>query len=428
MSKKVNPVTNPDNELCKQVLTEWEKGRTYVSDLDDLYEDLYRMLRGERPIKNYDWQSNIVINKVFQVIWTSIPYLAQKIFGATPLMGVRSYDKKGAWQREQILEFWHTMQGGKDSPHVSYFLVATAMLLRGLLNGVSFMKKTWHQKLLTKSVEEQVAVPMEMDEAGNETRTDLNKRTKSKTFPIEDFPYNQVVNNRDIVFDWDLQPGQSIKKGRFVIHRIMTDLDALYNSKIKYVNLDQLDPTMNTQSSELREDRSDLSSMDGLDQVPDSDFYTDVEIYERVGKFPVYNKKVNGEWIPCFDKEDIYTKKASMKDMIITIARGEGKEKNSVKIRFEKNPYEEINYIDLHVYFDAERWQSMGMAESIKDMQVAINDNINAMFDEIWQNLMPPVIVNKFSLWDWDTMQYAPQQRWLVGGQSRRIYYVQGRV
>jgi len=58
----------------------------------------------------------------------------------------------------------------------------------------------------------------------------------------------------------------------------------------------------------------------------------------------------------------------------------------------------------------------MGMIEPVKDVQTALNDNINAAFDKIWQELMPPAVVNKFALWDWDTMQYAPQQRWLVGG------------
>jgi len=85
-------------------------------------------------------------------------------------------------------------------------------------------------------------------------------------------------------------------------------------------------------------------------------------------------------------------------------------------IRFDKNPYGFKTYIDIPIYLDPERWQAMGMIEPIKDVQTAINDNINAMFDEINANLMPPVIVNKFALWDWDTMQYAPQQKWLVGG------------
>ena len=56
-----------ETKLANQIWDEWQQGRNYVSDLDDMYEDLYRMLRGERPEKNYDWQSNVVINKVFQV-------------------------------------------------------------------------------------------------------------------------------------------------------------------------------------------------------------------------------------------------------------------------------------------------------------------------------------------------------------------------
>ena len=108
-------ITDWETLLCDQVLTEWSKGRQHVDDLDDLFDDIYSMIRGERPQKNYDWQSNIQINKVFQIVWTAVPYLCQKIFGANPIMGVTSFDKKGAWQREKILEFWHTLQGGENS-------------------------------------------------------------------------------------------------------------------------------------------------------------------------------------------------------------------------------------------------------------------------------------------------------------------------
>jgi hypothetical protein len=56
------------------------------------------------------------------------------------------------------------------------------------------------------------------------------------------------------------------------------------------------------------------------------------------------------------------------------------------------------------------------MVEPAKDTIIAMNDIFNGVLDEMWANLMPPVIVNKHALWDWDTMIYAPQQRWLVGG------------
>ena len=59
--------------LANHVMGEWDKGKQFVTSLDTLYDDLYDMMRGERPQKNYDWQSNIVINKVFQVVWTAIP-------------------------------------------------------------------------------------------------------------------------------------------------------------------------------------------------------------------------------------------------------------------------------------------------------------------------------------------------------------------
>uniref|UniRef100_A0A6M3INH1 Portal protein n=1 Tax=viral metagenome TaxID=1070528 RepID=A0A6M3INH1_9ZZZZ len=421
-AKKKTSLLNWEEQMCKQIEDEWTKGQTYVSDLNDLFDDLYAMLRGERPTKNYDWQSNVVINKVFQVVWTSVPYICQKIFGATPVIGVKSYDKKGAWQREEILEFWNTMQASPEAKHTPYFLIVVMLTLRAILNGVGIMKKSWHQKLESEENTTQIAVPMEMDEEGNETRVEPHEVTENITTPIEDWPENTIINNRDIVFDWMLKPGQSIRHGRFVTHREMVDLASLYDAGI-YMNLDKIDPNADTTSSELRQDHSDLNSRDGQDTPPGSDIYADVEIKERVGNVPV--KMTKDGYVPVFDKEEIYgAEDVEMVNMIVTEAICGTGEKKYVLIRFEENPYGCINYVDTHLFFDPERFQSMGLVEPMKDLQTCVNDNINAMFDEIWQNLMPPVVVNKFALWDWDTMQYAPQQRWLVGGEpSKSIYF-----
>ena len=411
---KSTPVVDWETELSNRVLDEWSKGRTYVSDLDDLYEDLYKMLRGERPEKNYDWQSNIVINKVFQVIWTAIPYLTQKIFGANPIVGVDSPDKDGAWQRESILQFWHTFQPASNAKHTPFFVVMTMWMLRALLNGVGIVKKSWHQKLKTETKEEQITVPMTMDDAGNEIDVEPHTVKRKTTIPIEDWPYNRVVNNKDVVIDWMLQPGQSARQGRFIIERNLVDLDSLYSSKINYINLDKLSPHNKAAGSETQQEHAELKDKDGQGDIPESDFYSEVEIYERQGKLPVY--KEDGGWVACFDKDKMFEKGVFYREMICTIAKFAGDEKGNVLIRFKPNPAGEMTYVDMHIYFDPERWQSIGMVEPFKDVQTALNDNINAMFDEIWQNLMPPVVVDKFALWDWDTMQYAPQQRWLVGG------------
>lgn len=388
-------------------MEEWDKATEYTSDLDDLYEVLYKMLRGERPEKQYDWQSNIVINKVFQVIWTAIPYLMQKIFGADPIIGIGSFDKKGAWQREKLLQFWYTMNHRKCQP---FYTTVVSVLLRGLLNGTALVKKTWYQELKTKEVEEQVEVPMVMDEAGNEIETEPHNTKKKISIPIYDFPKNEVVNNKDVRFDWMLQPGQRVSDGRFVTHRVITDIQTLKDAKL-YENIDGITPS----GGKLEEDHADLKSMDGQDSVPKSDFYTDIEIYERVGLLPV--KKVDGGWE--------YDEDGEMKQMVATIALASSEDdENKYKlIRFKPNKYNEINYIDVQIYLDPERWQSIGVVEPFKDIQTALNDNMNAMFDEIWQNLMPPVVVDKHGMWDWDTMIYAPQQKWLTGGSPRESLY-----
>ena len=412
--KDASTLTTWEDDVCDQILDEWEKGRSYCSDLDDLYEDIYRMIRGERPEKNYDWQSNLTINKVFQVVWTAVPYITQKIFGASPLMGLKSPDQDGAFDREQLLEFWHTLQPGDSSNHNSFFIVMTMWILRSLLNGVGVVKKTWHQKLKTESRNVDTIIPMDIDEAGNNIDVEPHSYSQNFTYPVEDWPYNTVVNNKDIVSDWLLQPGESIRKGRFITDRSVVDFNSLTESDIDYFNLDLIDISLKSSDTTEEQDHNDLRGMDDQGSRPASDIYTDVEIYERQGLFPV--KKVGKEWELVKDKEDAQEDDVVVKEMVATMVKGRGERSNNILIRFEENPYGEKTYIDLHIYLDSERWQSMGMVEPIKDIQTAINDNINAMFDEIWQNLMPPVIVDMYRQWDWDTMQYAPQQRWMVAG------------
>lgn len=409
-----------ETQLCQMVMDEWNKGYQYNSNLNDLYDDIYSMIRGERPEKNYDWQSNVVINKVFQVVWTAIPYLTNKIFSANPIIGIESFDDGGAWDRERLLQFWNTMQTNIGQAHTDYFLIMVMWLLRGLLNGVGICKKTWYQQLKTYSEEITEQVPTATDESGAITEKREVKRRVSRTIPIADWPKNEIINNKDIVTDWLLQPGQSIRQGRFVIHRSMTDLDALYSSKINYMNLDEIERTASSLSAKIREDHDENKSKDGQESPPESDIYTDVEIYERVGKFLVH--KVDGEWRPYVHKEDIEDRPVE-KHMICTVALIGGESGTRHLIRFAPNPYNEINYIDMHIYFDEERWNSIGMIEPIKDIQTAINDNINAIFDETWQNLMSPAVFNKFAMWDWDTVQYAPGQKWMMAGDPRASVY-----
>jgi len=411
-----NSLIDWQEQLCRLVMAEWDKSYDYSSDLDDMYEDLYLMLRGERPNKRYDWQSDVSLSKVFQIVWTAIPYLTQKIFGADPVIGISSFDKKGAWERETILNFWYTMQPGNVN-HSPYFLVVVGWLLRATLNGMGIIKKTWHQELKRTTVEQQVAVPMQIDEMGNETEVEPHMVKRTVSVPREDWPHNEVMPTKDVRGDWELQPGDSIRKGRFITHRSIVDLGSLYDSGL-YFNLDKLNPSKSVSGSKLNQDHSDLKGEDDQENPPDSDFYTDVEIYERQGILRVYKKKdADGYNVPCFNKEESYDSDEIVTlEMVTTLARQSGGEGGDVLIRHEVNPYGEKGYVDIQLYLDPERWQATGMVEPVKDLIDAQTDNMNAMFDEIWQNLMPPVIVDKHALWDWDTMVYAPQQRWLVAG------------
>jgi len=392
-----------EEQLCIHIENEWEKGAQYCSELNQLYDDIYDLIRGERPERDYDWMSNKTLNKAFQVVWTAIPYLMQKIFGSSPVIGVKSSDKQGAIDRQKILEFWHTMQPALDKDHVDYYLVCVMWLLRSLLNGVGYMKKTWHQKLKTITQETPTEIPTELDETGQITGTVPHIKKKSQQIPVEDWPHNKVLNNKDVVVDWNLSPGQSIRQGRFIIHRENIDLDALDRTGL-YDNLDDFDRL--SISTDIQEEHSVNKSKDGQGEPPVSDIYTEIEAYERVGLLPVKKTDDGWEFVPNqSDEKDVV-----QKHMIAVMGKcGDTKK----LIRFVPNPYGLMNYIDMHIYYDEERWQSVGLVEPIFDTITMMNDNINAVFDEIWKNLFPVTIMNKASLWDMDTIKRAPGHMWM---------------
>uniref|UniRef100_A0A6M3KF23 Portal protein n=2 Tax=viral metagenome TaxID=1070528 RepID=A0A6M3KF23_9ZZZZ len=383
---------DPDDwksKIASQIIHEWDQGKTYTSSLNDLYEDLYLMMRGKRPKKNYDWQSDITLRKAFQIIWKMISYVSQKVYGASPVIGVSGFNKKGCWQRETLLETW--MEEDR------YFLVLVQGLLRLGLNGVVIGKKNWKQKL--------VEVPGQNGQKGK--------------FPVDDRPEDIILNNKDVVVDWLLKPGQSIKDGRFIIHREVTDLMNLYNSKIKYMDLEDLENSTADKTDDA-EDHARLRAEDGQSQIPESDMYSEVEIYERQGLWPV--KVTKKELMPIFDRDEIYSEGTQWKQMLCTVA---GHQRPKL-IRWEENPYGEMNYWDGHLYIDAERWQSQGVVEPAKDVFIAQDDNVNAMFDEIWRNLFPPTMVNKFNVQEWDQIKWAPSQIWPIAGNPSDSVVVTG--
>jgi len=400
--KKKGNVIDWEEQLCLHIENEWDKGAQYCSELNQLYDDIYDLIRGERPERDYDWMSNKTLNKAFQVIWTAIPYLMQKIFGSSPIVGVKSHQKEGAVDRQKILEFWHTMQPAIDKDYTDYYLVCVMWLLRSLLNGVGYMKKTWHQKLKTVTQEMPVNIPNELDETGNITGTTPHTKKTSQQIPVEDWPHNRILNNKDVVVDWNLKPGQSIRQGRFITHRENIDLDALERTGL-YDKLDEFD--RNQVSTDINKEHSVNKSKDGQGDTPVSDIYTEIEAYERVGLLPV--RKTDDGWEFVSDKNDTNVVQKQM-----TAVMGKCGDVKKL-IRFVPNPYGLMNYIDMHIYFDEERWQSVGLVEPIFDSITMMNDNINAVFDETWKNLMPITIMNKASLWDMDTIKRAPGHMWM---------------
>ncbi|MGY5852139.1 MAG: hypothetical protein RTU92_01075 [Candidatus Thorarchaeota archaeon] len=382
--------------LCKFVITEWDKGQSFTSDLNELYDDLYEMLRGGRPNKTYDWQSDLSLRKAFQVVWTMISYVSQKIWGAEPVIGVEGFNKKGCWQREMLLQTWMAQD--------KYFLTLVHGLLRLGLNGVVIVKKGWKQVLQSREQERTIPV---WDSEGQMVYRNENVRY---TIPLKDHPEDTVLNNKNVVVDWMLRPGQMITEGRFIIHRETVDIASLYASPINYMNLDDV-PHGTLQSTDEHADKPSVRQQDDPDSPPESDIYAETEIFERQGVFPVKVKK-NGDVIPLFDKKDIYKEDTEWRHMIVTIAD----KKNPVLVRWEDNPYGEMGYVSGHMYLDPERWQSQGIVEPAKDVFGAMDDNLNASFDEIWKNLMPPVIFNKHMVQDWDTIKWAPGQKWMMQG------------
>jgi hypothetical protein len=387
-NKSVDP-ESWEQKVCKQVIDEWDKGKTYTSSLNEMYEDLYLMMRGKRPKKKYDWQSDITLRKAFQVVWKMVSYVSQKIYGSYPVIGVSGFDKKGCWQRETLLETW--MEEDK------YFMVVVQGLLRLGLNGTMIGKKNWRQTL--KAVK--------------------NPQGQVQQFPMEDRPEDIILNNKDVVCDWLLRPGQAITEGRFIIHREVVDMMTLFNSKIKYINLDEVSTDGTAGRTDDASDHGRVRAQSGQADIPESDLYSEVEKFERQGLWPVKVSK-KGKITPIFDPEEIYSEGTEWKQMLACVADKE----TPVLIRWEENPYGEMNYFDGQLYLDPERWQSQGVVEPAKDVMIAQDDNINAMFDEIWHNLFPPIIVNKYAQAEWDTIKWAPSQMWQAAGNPAENFMI----
>ena len=262
------------DDLCEKILKEWDDGRQFVSGMNDMYEDIYLMMRGKRPNKNYDWQSDLTLRKAFQVVWTAVAYVTQKVWGQEPVIAVKGFDSKGCWQREKILQKW--MQRDK------YFITMVLGLLRLMLNGTAIIKKVWNQELVQMD-QGQAQTPV----WGEQGQMQYEERPVVDTFPLKDEPVDIVLNNKDVVVDWLLRPGQQISEGRFVIHREVVDIDSL---DPELYDLKDLEPSTADSTTET-EDHARLRQEDQKETPPKSEFYGELEKFERQGLLPVKEKK-----------------------------------------------------------------------------------------------------------------------------------------
>jgi len=384
---RVEKLPRWQKDLCRYVMEEADRGKEHFGGMEDLYQDLYDMFRGERPEKKYDYESNVVLRKAFQIVWKAVSYITQKINGATPIVGVEGFNKRGCLQREVLLDKWYCKN--------RYFIKLVLGCLGLLLYGQCFIKKTMVQEF---------------------------QEINGRMIPVKDYPEDTILNNRNVITDWLLPPGKPAQEGRFFIHREVIGLDELYSSKIDYINLDIVDDMLEDRGQKTTDSQTGVNlstSKDQLNDPPDSQFYRPVEIYERQGKMPVRRGK-DGKDEPVFDLRKIgENEKIEYKQMVVSIANLD----IPVLIRFEENPYKEINIINPQLFLDPDRWPAMGMVEPVADMITAIQDNLNMAFDRKNIEAMPPVIFDKFAQVDWDTIVHAPGQKWSVENPQETVVF-----
>jgi hypothetical protein len=429
--KKKEPELNQDveNYVISLVTEEVATAETNRDSVSEDFDTIVDMFEGKRPVKDYEWYSNLSMKEATSIILTDCSnatnqYFQTRDFVEVHLEGDREEDEVKARAAKKCI---NKTLNNRRLYHYQKF--NRAKLINNMSSHV-YLLCQWNQNIENKVV-------------GTERKW-INTGTVDEFGEIvwqpEDSPIEQEVIKLDH-FDYDVFDGRnvfvsdeytySIQQKRYITFRseaTYSELKSLEKSN-GYINLDIVKGLSAPNETETKRVSSKLNQTSQAKKTPIQPF----DLYTRFGKVwaIVEEKDVSGLPIkikPGYDKDGNILEEAELVESIICwVISGS----NKVMVRFDATPYIDSNgnpyrpIVRGICYPHPTKDTGLGEGELLLDLNAGIDDAFNLAMDRVKLATIPVTISDKFAAQDNDTIFFEPGHNIAIEGGKKAFDMLQ---
>jgi hypothetical protein len=406
-----------DTKMAAIVLSEYTTAKMNQKPLFDSYEAILDMVEGRRSEKDYEWMSDINIPEVRSIILTYMASMVGQYFQQRDFVEVviNSEDKDADKKAKAAKKCLNNLLNNKSLRH--YQKQVRAWMINVLAN--SFVALCWWEQKTVEAVEGYRQVPRaSVDEYGRMAYTVDKQPVMGYDVIYDRFNY-EVLDPRNVFMD--NKYCYSIQEKDWIIIRSEKSYSELLAEKDthKYVNLDEVKKVI--QDGRLGSGKTETSQETyDKDEKTQTIYDTPVQrfdVLERYGEFwaivteeDKYGNPTKAT--PGIDDDGLPNDKAKLVECIMTYVLVNDK---PIRIRFDPTdwiasngePYKPM--IRGQYYLHPAKDSGMGDGESMRSLQIAINDTFNMNADREKLVLMPTLKVRKGSMDDMSQLYFEPE-------------------
>jgi len=378
--------------LAQQLYAEYSTAKSNQSSGTDEFEAIIDMLECKRTEKNYEWQADFFYPEYPAILNTEASQWAGQYFQSRDFVDVylETDEPDGPMKCMAAKKLINRTLNRRALYHYQKYMRSRTI---NSIAGFSWKVLSWHQKL-KKSIQgyRTIVTGYGVDEYG-QPYADTTQEPVWGMDPVYDYLDYEVIDPRNVFTSNEYT--YSAQQKRYIIIRSEDTYEGLILKKDShgYVNLDKIKALINSPNDAGRETETSSESYnkEGQYQKSPETRIVDLDILERYGQMWAVVKS-RDEWGNPEEIDYPFNAAGELKDNaevikgIMTMALYGS---NKILIRYqplftidsEGNPYYPI--IRSLCYIHPTKDTGMSDGKYSKELQVAINDNMNMSSDRV---------------------------------------------
>lgn len=417
-----------ENQIALRIDAEYEKGKenNRIDDSDfNSFMDLFDGIRSER---NYDWQSDLVINEFLSHMQTQAANEAQAQFSRTEFVevDVQRKDEASIAAAEAAKE---TINNTLSRSDLYYFHKYMRMVQTKNISGRTYIRAWWEQDIRETTRQVERLETLDVDELGSPITSPDQTPARFPTVVdeavrevIKDQFNFEVVDPRNIFYSNEYV--YNLRDKNWIELRIDTTLGDLEANQelMGYFNLDKVRAMAEEMDgeTETKLQTVDIDERGNIKKEPRKTPVKDLMLIERHGMEYAVVIKRNDENEPIeidygYNEMGERKENAELLPLVMTNAYVQD---DKILIRHQLNPYKDSRgrpYIPIArglCYIHPTKDRGFGDGHGSRDLQIGINDVFNADNDNTLLGLLKIIKVNKNAMEDQLPLRIEPAGLW----------------